>query len=154
MNDQQLKIRIKLNQLPQLLDNETQEEITDQTKPPFDWRKISLAVLLIVSVLSGGLYWLLTGGNSQNIIEPLPTKEAEDAHFIENNGLAPNNKTESNAMSADKASMTPDIITDVMEVMPQAKPVIRTAKPASKPIVEATTNPQLSIIPSRKPESD
>ncbi len=72
MNDQQLKIRIKLNQVPQspasaFVDNSeiSQSNVDSEVeKPPFDWLKISIAILLLFTLIVFS-YWLLTSSDKQ-----------------------------------------------------------------------------------------
>lgn len=72
MNDQQLKILIKLNQIPQpptsaiADDSEIYQSNGDihEEKPPFDWLKISLAILLLITLIAFS-YWLLTSNEKE-----------------------------------------------------------------------------------------
>lgn len=72
MNDQQLKILIKLNQIPQpptsaiADDSEIYQSNDDkhEEKPPFDWLKISVAILLLITLIVFS-YWLLTSSEKE-----------------------------------------------------------------------------------------
>lgn len=143
MNDQQLKIRIKLNQILQLPEEpENPEETADQAKPPFDWRKISVAALLFAVILGGTLYWRLAEENSTLLVEALP----EDTHPAHNDGLIPDKKIESGDTSVNNGKAT----TEVFAIPAGTPPLV---KPTPKSTVEAT-NLGHNIIPPRKPPMD
>lgn len=152
MNDQQFKIRIKLNQIPQSLEDEHSEEIVDETKspfekPPFDWRKIAVAVLLLATVLIGVLYGWVAEENDAAITEYSP---AEDTPFSNNDSLSPDKRTESADSSVDNQGTAADSPAHSIEVLPSTKPTI-SVKPHSKPVIE-TTPPPDDIIPPKKPQ--
>lgn len=150
MDDQQLKIRIKLNQIPQPLEPDELEEATDQTKPPFDWQKISAAVLLLVIILCGIFYWWLAEENSSSITESLP---AEGAHFEKNDSLILDKKAESGDSIVENKNTASDITTtNTVDILPTAKPVISAVEPTPKPVIEAMPS-SYDIIPSKKPET-
>ncbi|MDV6343288.1 DUF2914 domain-containing protein [Nitrosomonas sp. Is37] len=141
MNDQQLKIRIKLNQIPQFPEAVNSEEIVNQTKPPFDWRKISAAGLLFAIIL-GGILWWFAEESSQPIRETL---SSEDTQSINSNSLVLDKNMESNDLSANNSDTSSEISAPAMEPVPEATPT-------PEPIVEATTNLGYTIIPLKKPE--
>lgn len=154
MNDQQLKIRIKLNQIPQPLEPENLEETTDQTtplfeKPPFDWQKISVAVLLLVIIFSGIIYWWVAEESSASITKSLPT---ENTHFKMNDSLIFDEETRSDDIVVKNESMASDITTHTVDVLPATKPIISAVKPIPKPVIQATP-PPYGIIPFKKPEA-
>lgn len=133
MNDQQFKIRIKLNQIPQSLQAGNPEETADQAtppfeKPPFDWRKISGAVILLTIILSGIVYWWL----------------AEDTDSINNDSITLDKKTESASSMTETKNTVSDIPADTVDVLPATKPAISAVKPIPKPA---------TILPSKKPET-
>jgi hypothetical protein len=141
MNDQQLNIRIKLNQISQLPEEpESPEETVDQVKPPFDWRKISAAALLLAVILGGTLYGWLAEENSTPIVEAL----SENTHAVHNDGLIPGKEVESGDISVNNDNATAKVLATTAGTPPLVKPT-------PKPIIEATTNLGHNIIPPNKP---
>lgn len=151
MNDQQLKIRIKLNQIPQSLEGTHPEETADEPlavfeKPPFDWRKITAAALLFAAILTGISYGWLAEENDAAITESSP---AEETHSISNESLPPDNKIESSDRPADdKSTASP---TTAVDIFPAAKPAISTVKPIPKPPI-GTRTLNYDVIPPKKPD--
>lgn len=140
MNDQQLKIRIKLNQTPQFPVAGSPEEIANQTKPPFDWRKISIAGLLLAIILGGTLGWYAENSN-----QPMrETLSSEDTQSINFDRLALDRNMKSNDPSANNNDTSGESSTPTMEPIP-------VVSPTPQPIIE-TTKPGYIIIPLKKPE--
>ncbi len=100
MNDQQLKIRIKLNQIPQFPEASNSEETVNQIKPPFDWIKISTAGLLFAIMLGGTLLWLFAEESDQPIRETLSAEDTQSTNF---DSLARDKNIESNDLSANNS---------------------------------------------------
>lgn len=141
MNDQQLKIRIKLNQVPQLSEASNSEETVNQTKPPFDWIKISTAVLLSVIMLSGTLLWLLAEESDPPAKETLSAENTQSKNF---DNLARDKNIESNNLSTSNSNTSGEIPAPTMESTPANT---RTPEP-----IKAITKLGYTIIPPRKPE--
>ena len=141
MNDQQLKIRIKLNQVPQFSEASNSEETVNQTKPPFDRIKISTAVLLFVIMLSGALLWLFAEESEQPVKETL---SAENTQSKNSDSLAHDKDIEPNDLSINNSNTSSEIPAPTMKPIP-----VDTRAPES---IKATTNLGHTIIPLRKPE--
>lgn len=142
MNDQQLKIRIKLNQIPQFPVAGNSEEIANQAKPPFDWRKISAAGLLLAIIMSGTLWRWFAEESNQPIREPLSSEDTQSINF---DSLVLDKNVESNDLSVNNSDTSGKISAPAMESIP-------IVTPTPQPIIEATTNLGYIIIPLRKPE--
>lgn len=155
MNDQQLKIRIKLNQIPQSLESENPEETTDQSvlpfeKPPFDWRKISIAALILTVVLCGILYWWLAEENTSSEPDSAPK---ESTHFQQDNSSIHDKNAGSGGSVVENENTASDMTpTHSAEVLPAIKPAVSAIKPAPKPD-NGAVSPSHDIIPLKKPET-
>lgn len=154
MNDQQLKIRIKLNQIPQALESENPEETTDQAalpfeKRPFDWRKISIAAWVLATILFGAFYWWLAEENTRFEPDSVPK---ESTHFQKDDGLI-HDKNAGSGSVVENENTAPDITpTHSAEIHPAIKPAVSAIKPAPKPD-NGATSPSHNIIPLKKPET-
>lgn len=144
MNDQQLKIRIKLNQIPQSLEDTYSDNVVKDNrfpfeKPPFDWRKITIAGLLFTFILGSIVYWWSAEKNES----PITTSSSTDSdHPVNNNdGLLPNNPSESVNTTHDRNTVS-DNATETVDILPANKPISSPTKPPSLPE---------DIIPSKKP---
>ncbi|HND35552.1 MAG TPA: DUF2914 domain-containing protein [Nitrosomonas sp.] len=147
MNDQQLKILIKLNQIPQspvstIADNSEITESHDEEKLPFDWLKISAALLLLFLLL-GVSYWLLTGSE----------KESAESSIFSN---------EDRSQSTDSNQQAPSDLESIVDATsPETARTIVVPSDLGKQ-TESVSNAvtsnenhaqQAMIIPSSKPES-
>lgn len=142
MNDQQLKIRIKLNQLPPLLATENSEETVNQAKPPFDWQKISAAALLLIGIVGGGLYGWLAEENSPPGLAALAP---DDPRSLPHDNLTLEEETGTNEIP----SIGGENIAEFSAATATTNPVIN---PLPQPPGEEKANLRKSIIPAKKPE--
>lgn len=150
MTDQQLKIRIKLQQPQSSIEQHSPEftEPEETEKPPFDWLKISLA-LLILSCILGILFFSLFSQNenepnqssrndTQATIEPIIATE-EDSLQLPDHSL---NLIEDETLIEDNTNspMQPD-----MAIL---------GTPDHKPVAESINHPVPSSKPTRLPEEN
>lgn len=155
MNDQQLKIRIKLNQIPQPLESENLKDTVDQAalpfeKPPFDRRKIAVAALLLATILCAALYWGLAEENSSSDSDSAPK---ESTHLQKDDDLTHDKDAGSDSSVVENEITASDIATThSADVLPATKPAVSVITPAPKPD-NGAVSPLHDIIPLKKPET-
>lgn len=148
MNDQQLKIRIKLNQIPQspmsaITDHPEINQNHDEEKLPFDWFKISAAILLLITLIVFS-YWLLTSGEkeSNEDMNQLTNRNQESSDF----------KPAVDEVSPEAISTVP-IFNDSDKQAGTVQNHTNSEIINNKTIISSKNNAkQVMIIPSSKPE--
>ncbi|MDP1558335.1 MAG: DUF2914 domain-containing protein [Nitrosomonas sp.] len=127
MKDQQIKIRIQLTQPPLPIEQQYLEPMTQvvDDQPPFDWRKISLALLFVVSLFSLVSYALFAGRDDKALFAETVPPVDQAATRDENTILPMDFQTEVAFVEApieypEKSSESDNII--VMESISAAEP--------------------------------
>lgn len=145
MNDQQLKILIKLNQIPQspastIADNSEITENDDEEKPPFDWFKISAALLLLFLLL-GVSYWLLTSSE----------KNSDESSIFSNEDTS--YSTESNQEPSDLKATADATLPETVKTIAIPSDLGKQTETLRAVTSNENHAQQAMIIPSSKPES-
>lgn len=157
MADNKLKIRIQLQQPSTEADESYEETLSsesDSKQQPFDWKKISIAVVLAVILLGFTMYLLLSIDEStfnpeQDIVpltEQMPTPQ--ENQFVTNN--LPDHPvntlmTTPESNSSTKDDNNSDTSTALPKIDPAAIPI------RTKPKSAATTRKAV-ILPAKKPD--
>lgn len=158
MVDNKLKIRIQIKQTPSLSPDEFNQENdvltsseTDSEQYSLDWKKISIALLLLFSVLGFITYAFLARDTveqeTEKITEP---STAASTQSTENQSETSETKTElSNVSSAVSIDTPKNIIDDTSKT--SSKTDAAQIPIRNKPVSSATLNKPV-IIPARKPQ--
>lgn len=158
MVDNKLKIRIQIKQTPSLSPDEFNQENdvltsseTNSEQYSLDWKKISIALLLLFSVLGFITYAFLARDTveqeTEKITEPSTAASTEST---ENQSETSETKTElSNVSSAVSIDTPKNIIDDTSKI--SSKTDATQIPIRNKPVSSATLNKPV-IIPARKPQ--
>ncbi|MCC8997759.1 MAG: DUF2914 domain-containing protein [Nitrosomonas sp.] len=158
MVDNKLRIRIQIKQTPSSSPDEFNQENdvltsseTDSEQYSLDWKKISIALLLLFSVLGFITYALLARDTveqeTEKITEPSTAASTEST---ENQSETSETKTElSNVSSAVSIDTPKNIIDDTSKT--SSKTDATQIPIRNKPVSSATLNKPV-IIPARKPQ--
>jgi len=158
MVDNKLKIRIQIKQTPSLSPDEFNQENdvltsseTDSEQYSLDWKKISIALLLLFAVLGFITYALLARDTveqeTEKITEPSTAASTQSA---ENQSETSETKNEfSNVSSAVSIDAPKNIIDDTSKI--SSKTDATQIPIRNKPVSSATLNKPV-IIPARKPQ--
>ena len=146
MNDQQLKILIKLNQIPQppasaIADNSEANGSDNEEKLPFDWFKISAAILLLIMVIVFS-YWILTSSE----------KESDESLIYLNEDT--NQSADSNQELSDLKSTADATSPETISGTAIASNLGQQIETVRNTVLSSENNAKLAIVtPLSKPES-
>lgn len=153
MSDNKLKIRIQIQQ-PQIPEEAGETEVTGESipdidtqdyleKPPFDWRKISLALVLFVAVIG--------------LISVLLFSQGDDEADIDSNHLETDNSADPTAnfnYFDDSVASTPDEQADFTAVTENENSLseIKDAAVTAENTTKSESSSKQIVIPDSKPD--
>lgn len=136
MNDQKLKIRIQLAQQPQSIDElhpETEKQDDDgHDKPPFDWRKVILALLLICFIIALIGYVIFNWNGEEQ-----PLAEIDPVVTTHENSAPPAEVSFDRPTIVETDNRTTDSSLSVNEIMVDSTPAENPAKNDITPALDA-----------------
>jgi len=155
MVDNKLKIRIQIKQTPSASDDSHQDDEVlvlsedNSERHPLDWTKISIAILLLLSVLGVTVYSLLNRDVRESLTEKITESSAIPSIALKENQPETNENT---ADSSDVSSVSNSAI-NAPEIDDDGKTSAKIdPPPMSGEKSVATTTPNKSvIIPTKKP---